>query len=330
MMDTNRTRAYPPHGTRRHSELSPSLVLLLLLVSPTTSHAGAAADSGLWSPLKHFESTAVHMIAMPSDSADYHSNILWWRGAHKDGNLLDGGLMFWKLGNEVLASTWDIANVYNRPITVPSGADIFCGAHNQLGIDGIKGAQKYLVVGGTEPGAGETGTANSRIFNPVTLAWELPASPMASRRWYGDAVTLPTGKVMTASGSNWVNIHLYGGLRASDTDSKPTYREVVRAKAMPAGAFDTPVPPPPGSDPTHSLWPEARHGHTFLRFGSSSHKQILFGGVIDNEGTPDVTNTVHEFTRKDGVSSSPEFEPDYAYEFNKKSPDGTLFPAARS
>ena len=142
---------------------------------------------GLWSPPELFQSTAVHMIAMPSDSAEYHSTTLWWRGAHKDLGLLDGGLMFWNLGNEVPADTWETSNMYNRALTVPAGADIFCGGHNFLGMNGGNAAQKYLIVGGTEPGAGETGTANARIFNPATLQWEFPSEPMHSRRWYGNA-----------------------------------------------------------------------------------------------------------------------------------------------
>jgi len=311
---------------RRHAELTPLLAVLLLLAYPTRSQAGVAADSGLWSPSKLLLSTAVHLIAMPSDSADFHTTILSWRGAHKDLGLLDGGLIFWRMGNEDPANTWAAANVATANLDVPAGADIFCGAHNHLGMNGVNGAQKYLIVGGTEPGAGETGTANSRIFNPATLRWEFPSTPMASRRWYPDAVTLPTGKVLTASGSSWVNIHVYGGLRASDTGSKPTYRDVVRAKAMPQGGFDAAVPPP-GTDP--NLWPEARHGHTFTRFGSSSHKQILFGGVIDDEGTPNVTNTLHEFTRSDGAPPVPETDDDYAYAFPRKFPVGAP-PSARS
>jgi len=74
--------------------------------------------------------------------------------------------------------------------------NIFCSGHAMLA-DG-----KLLVVGGDESASagGFLGAFDTNIFDPVTRTWTL-AAPMAYRRWYPTATTLPDGRVLATSGA---------------------------------------------------------------------------------------------------------------------------------
>ena len=90
-------QVYGNTPSRFHARLRAPILAIGLAVGqlayPGVSYSSPATQ-GVWSELKSFSSTAVHMIAMPSDSGEFATQILWFRGAHKNLDYVDGGLMF--------------------------------------------------------------------------------------------------------------------------------------------------------------------------------------------------------------------------------------------
>lgn len=279
------------------------------------------AVTGEWSSPYASEGVAVHLIAMPADTADFHTQLLWWRGRHHDPTSmqLDGGLRFWKPGLlESGQDPWTTNFTASRPIEIPAGVDIFCAGHEQLGSTG-----HFLIAGGTEKDGGETGVTAMRLFDPLTRGWVSPHPPsMSARRWYPTATPLPDGRVFISSGSSHLNLYLYGGLR--EGENSPADRSLRRYQVTDVGGHDAAFQPPPPPNPNlpYADWPRALEGHsaTFLQFvdGGSTY---YFGGRTDDG------SAIAE-TRKFERSEQGDHALDYQY-FIRPAPNVGTPPAAR-
>jgi hypothetical protein len=250
------------------------------------------------------------MMLMPADTADFHSQVLWWRGRHHESAFLDGGLHFWKPDADSPTDPWTTNFTASRPIPIP-GVDVFCASHDQLAGDG----GRIFVAGGTETGGGETGTNEARVFNSFTRTWETPYPPtMSARRWYPTATAMGDGRIFVASGSSHFNFHLYGGLRTGE-EFPPVDRQLHRYQIVAPGGRDPAVQPL--SDPL--LWPPALEGHsaTYQQFFNAA---VYFGGIT---GGGSVSSDTWRFFRNESDLAG-----DYQYSFLKQSP--ATSPPARS
>ncbi len=136
-----------------------------------TTIANVAATIGQVSAPITMPAVAVHSVLL-------HTNeVLFWAGQ------LNGGSS---------AHIWNLANGSFTP--VPNNfTNIFCGGQAALA-DG-----RILVVGGHDNANGILGEDDSNIYDPVTRQWSMTA-PMAFRRWYGSATTMPDGKILVNGG----------------------------------------------------------------------------------------------------------------------------------
>lgn len=251
------------------------LSLALLALSPFEASA-AKTSSGYWTrpdSSKDLGGTAVHMVLMPSDSGEFHSSVLWWRGGHKHAvDQIDGGLMLWKPATEDTLGLWR-QNFAFRPVPYP-GSDIFCAGTVAVSSGDL------AIIGGTEVGGGETGTQQARIFDHLTRNWTaaMPDS-MAYKRWY-PAVTAVDGKVFVSTGSMNFHVHTLGGIRPSV--SAPDRDSLRRFRVVAAGGWEEPFKLDSGR------WPTARDGHTLLH-SQETGAQFMFGGRTANGSITDST-----------------------------------------
>lgn len=120
-------------------------------------------------------------LAMPAVAVHaslLHTNeVLFWAGQFNGGTS---------------AHIWRLAD--NSFVSVPNNfANIFCAGHSTLA-DG-----RLLVVGGHDNLHGILGERSASLYDPVTRQWT-QLSPMAYRRWYGTATSLPDGRVLISGG----------------------------------------------------------------------------------------------------------------------------------
>lgn len=130
-----------------------------------------ASTIGRWTGPVELGLVAVKMIQL------YTGKILMYRGEDAGGSS---------------AVVWNPTTNTTKP--VPLNTNIFCSGHAQLA-DG-----RILVVGGHDTANGILGSAQASIFDPATETWT-SAPPMAQRRWYPSATTLPDGRVLVTSGA---------------------------------------------------------------------------------------------------------------------------------
>ena len=187
---------------------------LLLVPGQVAAHPN---HPGKWTGTMNWSGTAVNLVLLRGD-ASHHSKILWWD--HDSDAPLLGNVYGWDPPDDATtnAGTFPTANfdslTLDDPPSYHDGPSIlFCAGMTVLA-DG-----KVLVTGGTS--LGEAGNKSGLIFDPAADAngeWTR-LDDMFHRRWYPDNTLLPDGRVVTASGSAYVQFVSLGGLAEAATDT---------------------------------------------------------------------------------------------------------------
>ncbi|MGH7724237.1 MAG: Kelch repeat-containing protein [Candidatus Eiseniibacteriota bacterium] len=250
------------------------LVMVLIAASilgpPSPPAQGAPHINGKWTsqetPGANRSFVPIHIV-LTRGYGSHHSQVLWWEG--KFGGEFWGGLLGWN-PNQTQCDSFPVGSFTSITVSPPP-ANIFCAGHSALA-DG-----SLLITGGNE--AIEIGIDTSVVFHPDTKQWEFQSSmKMAARRWYPTNTTLPSGEVMTFSGSEYNHLLMWGGKSTADptwtTPSDSLYREIL----TPPGPWDSTVLPTPAGTP-----PEPREGHTAV-FYKETTPLMIFGG---RKGTAD-------------------------------------------
>ena len=187
-------------------------LLLLTSMLMTCDAAAVPTHPGKWTTTTmDWQSTAVNMVLLPGWSTNSHSRILWWH--HNAHNSLAGGLWGWTPpsdgpvnSGQFPFSSFTELDMVNPPFHAEQPNNIFCAGQTMLPQTG-----RLLVTGGTA--LGEGGTRSTLIFNADSAevgVWET-ADSMQFRRWYSANTLLPSGKVVTVTGSSFSHYTVVGG-----------------------------------------------------------------------------------------------------------------------
>ena len=120
------------------------------------------------------------------------SGVRTWPAIAVHSHLLNSGkVLTWETGAQ--ATIWDPASGLFTAVPDP-WVDLLCSGHTFLA-DG-----RLLVLGGWDRSGTGLGLNEADIFEPNIQAW-IRARPMAFKRWYPTATSLPDGKVIVVSGA---------------------------------------------------------------------------------------------------------------------------------
>ncbi|MBI5711008.1 MAG: hypothetical protein HZC42_12020 [Candidatus Eisenbacteria bacterium] len=242
------------------------LVLALMPALAAGQSPPRPANPGRWTATKPWGATAVHLSLLRGDLTPHrrvHSQVLWW---DEPTPSFQCGLWAWKPTTDDCASSLE-SNLTALSVPAPP-RNIFCGAHTALA-DG-----NLFVVGGHENVT--IGTTQALIFNRATRTWAVVDS-MSQRRYYATATTLPDGRVLASSGTQYQHLVFFGGR----TDGDTLRNSVDRFQLLSKGAWDLPVNPRQGQVGTS--WPEKREEHSLASVPRGPG--FVFGGM-DASGRP--------------------------------------------
>ena len=281
---------------------------LLILAAPARAQNNVY---GKWSRAFSLSSIPVHFVLAPTDSGDdLSSQILWWNGG-PTGSSFGGGLLLWHpptgtmdaFANDTLTG-FPTSSFVSDSMPGP-GRNIFCASHTRLP-DG-----RIFIAGGTDSGSFEVGINQNTIFDPHLRTWDLAAEPlpMAQRRWYANATTLPDGRVLITSGSKYFHLYSFGGSRSDSLEPNL----VTRLGLAQDGVWDGQVSDAAGNNP------ERRELHTMVKIPDQGTME-LFGGrdALATGSTPHNKNDVWRLFANATTNG-----PDYTYAWNQvlASPD---------
>ncbi|HTI34389.1 MAG TPA: galactose oxidase-like domain-containing protein [Miltoncostaea sp.] len=225
----------------------------------------SSQPDGMWGPLLHIPTTAIHAIVLPTGKVLFISQPKWPAETENDG------------GN---AHVWDpVTNTFTAVpppvVTWPTGPDrpanIWCGGQALLA-DGrvlvVGGNLAYPVNNGNGAGNGFKGARWVVTFDPWTETWTR-YQDMPHGRWYPTLTELPDGRVLILGG--WDET---GGTDDGGADQPPAMHDnqdvEVFDPATPAGGKATSVVSelPPGGPGQPSPWPNHEtiglYPHTFV------------------------------------------------------------------
>jgi len=287
------------------------LVLVLVLTSACTAVKLVAGpeQSGRWTgsndPNNHWSTVQIHLALLRGDTT-YHSKILAWQEHAAMTVPFNGVLKGWNPPPDSAAQclVYKASEFTGLDAGDPTG-NIFCSGFSHLGSDTL------IVVGGHE--AEETGIVTTSIFTPnAATLWSTTGS-MAARRWYPTITTLPNGKILATSGSEYLRALVLGGSTNPQSSAPDTEVYVHRMILTGAGGWDSRVIPSDQGPPT------PREGHTLVSDEWLSNF-ILFGG---RDTSTALKKDVWLLFSDDRVDAGE------AYRWSLKTPTTTPAPAAR-
>ena len=244
-----------------------ALVAVSILVLSTGRAIGQSCTgcntTGAWT--HHNDSGAdwgyqqIHLALLRGTGA-YHSYIVGWQQTG-DGPNGKSGLHGWKPGDPGW-TTYPSQYLTKLSSLPETNVNLFCAGHSTLK-DG------RLLISGGHVGH-DIGIVDARIFDPTTQTWSTPNDTMHYPRWYGTNTTLPSGKVLTTSGSRYYKTLTFGGSpnlgdpSASIDDVRPGHL------TSPNIIWETPLA-------EIGPWPSAREGHS-AAWLKEAHRMVVFGG----------------------------------------------------
>jgi hypothetical protein len=249
------------------------------------SVAATTQPDGMWGPLQHIPSTAVHAVMLPTGKVLYFSQPKPPAEATTEG------------GN---AHLWDPAT--NTTVAVPppvvdypSGPDapanLWCGGQTLLA-DGrvlvVGGNLEYPVNDGNGTGNGFKGAKWVVTFDPWTETWTRYAD-MAHGRWYPTLTELEDGRVVIIGG--WDET---GGTAAGPSDPAQMSNNLdieVFDPATPAGGVSTTTPRQlPSSRAGLGLYPHQFQLPDTTVLGAGGGKILIAGPLAWDSSVLDTTD----------------------------------------
>jgi hypothetical protein len=312
-------RERPYHRRPAHA-LAAGLLLALPSLLVVGEAAGFPTHPGKWTTTKmDWHSTAVNMVLLPGQPSTYHSRVLWWN--HDDLSSIAGGLWGWSApspdtditvnqGVFPVASFVDL-HLEDPPLHASQPNNIFCAGQTMLA-----DSSKLLITGGTA--LGEGGTRSTLIFNSsydANGAW-VAVDSMQFRRWYSDNTLLPTGKVVTVTGSSFSHFAVVGGIaEPADTATRMLQRYDVsyddvweQPNVVPSQVPDAPNPLQPFYDTGAA---EIGSSSMFTFGGRSASGQLRLNAIR---------------IQRDRNA----FAPDYRFQWTDLAQSGSLLPTERA
>jgi len=195
-----------PVVVRKNSAPLVALAFLFLFTAQAPDRASASPNHpGRWTTTQGWGAPAVHMMLMPGGPSGKHSRVVWW---NHGGEGPVGKVLGWDPPSdaEVNDGAFPAFSVYALEGPIPNW---FCAGHTFAG-DG-----ELFVTGGDE--AFEVGIRKSGFINPEADAngQFVEADDMAKRRWYPTNTLLPSGRIVTHSGSSFFTYLTVGGGNSS-------------------------------------------------------------------------------------------------------------------
>lgn len=237
-------------------------------------HPGLWTSATPWAGRDSFAVSvhAVHMALLRGDTlfARPHSQVLAW-GNWSETAPAGGGLWGWRSSTDLASQAG--SNLTPLAVATPP-YDLFCAGHAALP-DG-----DLLVVSGTE--RGKTGALQSARFDFLSRQWSL--STMNGRRWYGNATSLPDGKLLATAGNAGHHVICFGGLSKNGSESAVLNSDVRRYHITNLGEWDAAL-----TDPGGVPWPTPRQFPTMTDKATTQNQAggpyYVFGGKSGGGGT---------------------------------------------
>ena len=182
----------------------------LLLAVPA-----GAVRTGRWSAPRNIGGTAINLMLMPGPDTTLvnNSRIIWWEDDHnfeETGRTNVGGRFLWTPFTDLAQSDTSFQSNHLVPLALGSvGYNIFCSGANFMA------DSRLAVFGGTTEA--ENGERRGAIYDAVANTWDTLATRMKWGRWYADVLTLPSGKLLVTSGSQFRHNWLVGGSSSDDS-----------------------------------------------------------------------------------------------------------------
>lgn len=195
---------------------------------------------------------------------DYHSYLISWEIT--GGSTNRNGLYGWKPGDPGYNAYPGDDHLKFLHLLPDPGVNLFCAGHSTLS-DG------RLLVSGGHVGH-DVGIVDWRIFDPATRAWITPppSDTMKYARWYGTDTTLPSGQVLTTSGSRFFRSLAFGG-SPDPASPAPSNNDLRPGQLSPDIVWEAAT----AGSPDPLVWPAAREGHTAAWLGNYG-SMVVFGG----------------------------------------------------